>query len=188
MWVLASASPRRKEILERLGISFRVRVLHTQEVSDCVTPEDRVQDLALQKALQVAQVEPDVPILAADTVVFSEGILEKPKDEADHYRMLKHLSGRIHDVYTGIAVITPDWTETAFEKTKVHFRTLSETEIRTYIASKDGSDKAGGYGIQDLGMLLVERIEGDFFNVMGLPVMRWFGLCRDRGLPLVEGW
>ena len=168
--ILASQSPRRKELLSRLVKDFNILTDDSEELLiKGEAPEATVQRLAKEKT------EHDALILAADTVVVLEDvILGKPKDEADAFAMLTRLSGRWHRVLTGIAVLdTQTGTcRTEVEETKVEFRQLSETEIRRYIATGEPMDKAGAYGIQDKGALLVKGIQGDYFNVVGLPLCR----------------
>lgn len=191
-WILASSSPRRKELLEKIGVQFRVQTAHSEEISHQKTPADIVQDLALQKALAVAALEPQAQILAADTIVVLGDhtpyfeILNKPAHSSENRAMLERLQGRSHAVYTGVAIVTPSVQGSAFERTEVHFRTLSSLEMAWYVQTGEGLDKAGGYGIQEKGMLLVSKIVGDYFNAMGLPMVRTLELSRTLGLILVE--
>lgn len=177
--VLASASPRRREILTEAGIPHIVRPADFDEtVFDGVEPRLLVQLLAAGKAAAAAE-SPGEWLLGADTVVSLEGqVLGKPKDEAEAFRMLSGLSGKTHYVYTGVALLCADTgrMKTVCEETAVTFRHLSEEEIRTYIATGEPMDKAGAYGIQGKGGALVEKTEGDFQNVVGLP------LCAVRHL------
>lgn len=184
--ILASGSPRRRELLERLGISFRVLAADIDETSTETNPSQMVQSLALEKAQAVARLEPQAVILAADTTVALENlILNKPISLAENAEFIKKLSGVWHEVYTGIAFVLPDQQVTAVEMTRVKFRKLSDAEILGYAKSGEGLDKAGGYGIQALGMALVERIEGDFFNVVGLPITRMLQTAKSLGLELL---
>ena len=180
-WVLASASPRRRELLAELLDSFEILPSHGEEiVTGKPTPEELVKMLAAQKAKEVAlrsECEGKV-VIGSDTVVALDGkILGKPKDEADAAAMLRALSGRSHEVYTGVCMIYP--TENGRDIlldaacTKVYFLPLTEEQIMAYIATGSPMDKAGAYGIQDGG--LVERIEGSFSNVVGLPLE----LCKE---------
>jgi septum formation protein len=183
-WILASQSPRRRELLSRLVSEFEVIVDDSDEVLiPDELPEKTVRRLAEEKARNVAEkIQNDALILAADTVVvLNNQILGKPKDEEDAFHMLSALSGNWHQVFTGIAVLDAKTgrCETAVEMTKVQFRALTEAEIRRYIESKEPMDKAGAYGIQDKGALLVEGIEGDYFNVVGLPLCRLGTLLRE---------
>lgn len=184
--ILASGSPRRRELLGKLGVDFRVRVSDVDEDIPEPDPARFVETLARDKAGAVATLEPDASVIAADTTVALEGrILNKPTDLQQNAEFIAALSGRWHEVYTGICVVHAGQTVSAVELTRVKFRELSQVEIRGYADSGEGLDKAGGYGIQELGMALVERIEGDFFNVMGLPVVRLIALARSVGLELL---
>ena len=183
-WILASQSPRRRELLSRLVSDFEILADDSEEtLIPGEKPEQAVKRLAQEKAENVSKkTGKDALILAADTVVVLEGrILGKPKDEADAFHMLSSLSGNTHQVFTGIAVLDAKTgrCETAAEMTKVRFRKLSEEEILRYIASGEPMDKAGAYGIQEKGALLVEGIEGDYFNVVGLPLCRLGILLRE---------
>lgn len=170
--ILASASPRRKELLALAGIEYTVIPSECEEVlSENITPSEAVTLLAQQKAEDVFKRNPDCMIIAADTVVaLSNAILGKPKDDEDAYNMLSSLSGKIHTVYTGVCIRTAEKEETFFSATDVEFYELSDKEIRDYIATKEPCDKAGAYGIQGKGSLLVKGIHGDYFNVVGLPL------------------
>ncbi len=175
-FILASASPRRREILENVGLEFDILVSSADEnsIDRSVAPELLVKELAMLKASESAKyARRGCYIIGADTVVAFEGkILEKPADEADAVRMLKMLSGKKHTVYTGVCVYsTPEHKAVAeCEKTDVEFFELTDEEINAYVATKEPMDKAGAYGIQGIGALLVKKIDGDYFNVVGLPV------------------
>lgn len=180
-FVLASASPRRREILSHLGLDFTVLCADADESCDEQDGERLVEMLSLRKAEAVrgaltmaGNMTPDTVILAADTVVVSPDgeILGKPRDRADAERMLRLLSGRTHCVASGVCVIGGDKTITAHEVTKVTFDMLSDEVIARYIESGEPMDKAGAYGIQDTACLWIRGIEGDYFNVVGLPVHR----------------
>ncbi len=186
--ILASASPRRQELLSQLGTPFTVLPAdiderhHPGEV-----PRDYVRRMARTKAQHVAQAHPDAWVLGADTIVtIDDRILGKPQDAADAAAMLWALSGRVHDVITGIALARHDQEYTALDvvSTKVYFRALSEADISAYIAEKQPFDKAGAYAIQDQEGALVERYEGCYTNVVGLPVQRTAAMLRDAGYPL----
>lgn len=170
--ILASASPRRKELLALAEIEYEVVVSQCEEIlPDEITPDEAVKELARQKAEDVFNRNPDCMIIAADTVVaLGNTILGKPKDEEDAFNMLSSLSGRIHTVYTGVCIKAKDKTDIFHVATDVEFYPLTETEIRAYIATKEPMDKAGAYGIQGKGSLLVKGIHGDYFNVVGLPL------------------
>ncbi len=180
-WILASASPRRKELFGEIVKTFEIIPAKGEENARENTPERLVQSLARQKAEEIAAlpVAKGKGVLGADTVVSLDGeILGKPKDEADAWRMLKGLSGKTHEVYTGVCIVYRDCTgaqivRTKSACTKVTFHALSDEYIKEYIASGSPMDKAGAYGIQDGG--LVEKIEGSFTNVVGLPVE----LCKE---------
>ena len=176
-WILASASPRRRDILSHLGLRFEIRVADTDEHSEQRDPARLVEELAARKAAAVARAQPmspDTVIIAADTVVLSPDgeILGKPRDRADAARMMRTLSGRSHRVISGLAVWRNGRLETAHEMTEVRFSLLSEELIEQYVATAEPYDKAGGYGIQDTAALWIEGIRGDYFNVVGLPVRR----------------
>jgi septum formation protein len=173
MLILASASPRRREILTAAGIPFRVVVPGIEEAPEPgESPEDYVRRLARDKARALACGETDI-ILAADTVVAVEGhILEKPRDEADARRMLAMLSGRRHRVITGVCLRTAQREIVDLECTMVRFVDLTPQEIELYVASGEPLDKAGAYAIQGLASKFIDRIEGCYFNVVGLPVAR----------------
>lgn len=197
--ILGSASPRRKELLEQIGIEFEIMVSDAEEHYGSILPEDIVKELALLKAENVAEEllrkENDctcspcsasgeaceiclhnVMIIGADTIVVRDGkILGKPSDEEAAFKMLKSLQGRMHQVYTGVAVL--DYDEDGkkqiinhAEETKVYVHEMSDAEIRRYIAVGESMDKAGSYGVQGRFAAFIDRIEGDYYNVVGLPV------------------
>lgn len=184
--ILASGSPRRRELLEQIGIkNYRVLTPDVDEAVDGpVSPQALVEQLSRRKADAVrARAGEDALIIAADTVVAMDGaVLGKPRDEADAAQMLAALSGREHAVYTGFTVRLGDRSVTEHEATAVTFRELGEEDIRRYIATGEPMDKAGAYGIQGVGALLVEHIRGDYFNVMGLPVCRLGRVLRGFGV------
>ena len=171
--ILASQSPRRKELLGLLHIPFTVRVADIDETPDpTLTPAENVARLSRLKAAAVPHT-PQQIVIAADTLVVYHGEkLGKPTDAQDAKRMLRMLSGNVHQVMTGMTVLYGQKQITCTEITDVHFRTLSEEEIDAYIASGDPMDKAGAYGIQSGAAGFVPRIEGDYYNVVGLPVCR----------------
>lgn len=170
--ILASQSPRRRELIQLLNMPFRVQVADIDETMDETKPVyDEVARVSLMKARAIGATEEIV--VAADTVVVCDGqALGKPKDEQDAFRMLRMLSGRCHQVMTGLSVVKGGKELSVTEVTDVYFRQLTDAEIWDYIASKDPMDKAGSYGIQNGGALFVEKINGDYFNVVGLPVCR----------------
>ncbi len=176
---LASASPRRRQLLEMLGIPVRVVPSHIPEVRRPVeTPVDYVERLAREKALSV----PGSLVLGADTtVVVRDEVLEKPVDAADALRMLKKLQGRTHQVVTSVALVADETVHQATDVTNVVFRRLGEEFLEAYVATGEPMDKAGAYGIQGFGAALVERIDGDFFGVMGLPLRLVLQLMEQAG-------
>ncbi len=175
-FVLASASPRRREILENVGMEFEVLVSSADEsrIDRTIPPEMLVAELAMLKATATASdLEGDVYVIGADTVVSLGGeILEKPTDEEDAKRMLNALSGNTHSVYTGVCIYHKKDGKAVcrYQKTDVKFKILSPQRIEAYIKTKEPMDKAGAYGIQGKGAMLIEEIKGDYFNVVGLPV------------------
>ena len=174
--ILASASPRRRELLGITGYDFEVIPSGCSEDTSSSEPEEYVSVLSKRKCLDVAgRVNCDVIVVGADTVVVLDGhIIGKPAGPDDAFSMLRHLSGRTHSVYTGICVFEPSSgrIETSCERTEVRFFELSDEEIRAYIATGEPMDKAGAYGIQYKGSYLVESINGDYFNVVGLPLAK----------------
>ena len=183
--ILASQSPRRRELLGLTGLDFIVRVADIDETMDHgKAPFDEVARVSRMKALAVSREKGDV-VIAADTIVVCEGqILGKPRDEEDAFRILSLLSGRSHEVMTGMTVLKDDEIITHTEVTKIHFRDLLPGEIRAYIATGEPMDKAGAYGIQGGAALFADQMEGDYYNVMGLPVCRLAMLLRGLGLPV----
>ena len=167
--VLASGSPRRSELLARMGLSFIVDASNADERCEGDAPE-KVRILSHRKAQAVAAKFPDAIVLAADTVVDCGGILEKPADELEAFQMLRRLSGRWHDVYTGVCVICQGEAHSGVERTRVHFVELADEDIRRYIQTGESMDKAGAYGIQGMAGMFIDRIEGCPHNVMGLPM------------------
>jgi septum formation protein len=176
---LASGSPRRRQLLEMLGIPVRVVPSNIPEVRRAVeTPMDYVERLAREKALSV----PGNLVLGADTtVVVRDEVLEKPIDAADALRMLRKLQGRTHQVVTSVALVADETVHQATDVTNVTFRRLDESFLESYVMTGEPMDKAGAYGIQGYGAELVERIEGDFFSVMGLPLRLVLELLEQAG-------
>ena len=187
--VLASASPRRQELLRRIGITeFDIRVPETEETyPEGLSPRQIVEYISREKADAAAKLcTADEIVITADTMVFLEGArLGKPRDEADALRMLTALQGRHHTVCTGVTVRQGGRAVTESEETEVIFRPASETELLAYIATGEPMDKAGAYGVQGKGALLVEKLDGDFFNVMGLPVLRLSRMLAHFGVQLL---
>ena len=187
--VLASGSPRRAELLKRLGVPYRVIVSEVPEGKLLPPWLQCVQELAYRKAQAVASFTGEV-VLAADTIVVkNDKVLGKPRDQEDAERMLTFLSGNVHEVFTGICVINcltkQVWQDV--EVTKVYFRPLTAEEIKAYLASSEPLDKAGAYGIQGLGSLLIEKIEGCYYNVVGLPLVKTMTLLRKCGVRILGG-
>ena len=184
--ILASASPRRKEILTTLGVEFTVRTADADESCDLSDPGARVEAIALKQAMAVqdamraeGSLEEDTLILASDTLVTLEGIfLGKPRDEADACAMLSVLQGRTHTVASGLAICYKGRTATSHELTGVTFAPMTEAEIETYLATGEPFGKAGGYAIQGHAARYIKGIEGDYFNVVGLPVRRLYETLR----------
>ncbi|MBR6784902.1 MAG: septum formation inhibitor Maf [Clostridia bacterium] len=170
--ILASASPRRKELLTTAGVEFEVLVSDADEtIPDGTAPTDAAMITAEKKSLAVAEKCTDCVVIGADTIVVLDGkILGKPKDEADAASMLRFLSGREHEVITGVCLTDGNKTEKFAQVSRVKFYELTDGEIAAYVATKEPMDKAGAYGIQGKGCVLVESIEGDYFNIVGLPV------------------
>ena len=186
--ILASASPRRRELLGRFAVPFRVIPARGAETApEGLTPGALVRCLAEHKAAEVAEGEgPESVIIAADTVVEIDGeILGKPGTPERAAEMLRRLSGRTHRVWTGVCVRQGERILSAAEETAVRFLELEEEEIRAYVATGEPMDKAGAYGYQDRACLFVERIEGDYFNVVGLPMDRLGRMLRDFGVSLL---
>ncbi|MBO8163820.1 MAG: septum formation inhibitor Maf [Brevibacillus sp.] len=172
--ILASASPRRRELLATLGLPFQVEVSEVDEtISPDMSPGEAVQTLALRKARAVAGKVGEGLVIGSDTIVVLDGeILGKPSDENDAYRMLSSLNGREHEVFTGVAIVdaASGRTELAYSTTRVRITSLGEQQIRAYIATGEPMDKAGSYAIQGIGATIVEGITGDYFTVVGLPL------------------
>ncbi len=187
--VLASGSPRRRELLERVGITdFIVCVPEVEETfPDGLTPSQVVAYISREKAEAAAALRgPDDIVITADTMVFlDDRRLGKPRDEAHALEMLTALQGRKHTVRTGVTVQQGPRRLTESESTDVFFRPATEAQLRRYIATGEPMDKAGAYGVQGRGALLVERLEGDFFNVMGLPVLRLSRMLEKFGVTLL---
>ena len=187
--ILASNSPRRKELLEQIGVTdFKVSAPNVDEsVEPGLSPAEIVEQLSRRKAEAAAnKAGPSDLIIAADTVVALDGaVLGKPRSEEDAFAMLTSLSGREHHVYTGVTVLQGDRAVTGHEETAVTFRELPRSEIRSYIATGEPMDKAGAYGIQGVGALLVSGIRGDYCNVVGLPVFRLGRMLAEFGVDLL---
>lgn len=172
--ILASSSPRRKELLENLQLNFEVSSSDVDEsYNPELSPEEVVMELALRKASHISTNHPSSFIIGSDTVVVADGkILGKPNNHSEAFDMLTTLAGKTHSVYTGVAIVGPESTVKFYEKTDVVFWELTDEEINSYINTGESFDKAGGYGIQGFGSILVKEIKGDYFAVVGLPVSR----------------
>lgn len=182
--ILASASPRRKELLGYITQSFTVKVSDAEEVCNpSLSPEETAKELARIKGMTVSRLCPDDTVISADTiVVLDNDILGKPRSREQAYSMLRSLSGRTHLVYTGVFIKTENKEISFAEKTEVSFCPLTDEEIYSYIDSGEPFDKAGGYGIQGKGSLMICSINGDYYNVMGLPVSRLYTYMKENGI------
>lgn len=187
--ILASASPRRRELLSLLGWPFSVQISSIDEIIDpSESPSEAVVRLAIEKARSVIS-SPEDLVVAADTVVVKDGrILGKPSSRDEAFSMVSSLAGRTHTVLTGVAVAQGDRLKGEVEATSVAFRDLNDNQIKAYVETGEGMDKAGAYGIQGLGALLVDRIEGDYFNVVGLPLRRLSSMLESFGYSLDLQW
>lgn len=187
--VLASGSPRRRQLLQQIGLTeLDVRIPGGEEAAPPgLSPQETVAHICRQKALSATRLcQADELFITADTMVFLDGAsLGKPRDEADALRMLTALQGRCHSVCTAVTVGRGQRMETECETTLVTFRSASRHQLLSYIATGEPMDKAGAYGVQGRGALLVERIEGDYFNVMGLPLMRLSKMLERFGVQLL---
>lgn len=188
--ILASASPRRRELLAQIGIPYEVAVSHKEEIYYSSSPEEIVKELSLRKAENVAS-ELDIRdgiIIGADTVVVLDGrILGKPADPEDACRMIRKLQGRSHQVYTGIALLDcgregEPLAQTYAVCTTVYVHSMTEKEIQEYVASGESMDKAGGYGIQGRFAAYIDKIEGDYYNVVGLPLSLLYQCLKEKGI------
>ena len=188
--ILASQSPRRRELLGQMGFTdFIIRPAQGEEIIDPnLSPDKLVEDLSRRKCAEVAALSaPDDLVITADTVVAIDGtVLGKPRSEQEAYAMLSRLSGRHHTVYTGVTVSRGGKSLTAHEATRVHFRPLTPAEIEAYVSTGEPMDKAGSYGIQGYGAMLVEGISGDYFNVVGLPVCLLGRMLAQFGVDAVR--
>ena len=185
--ILASASPRRRELLRLIGVEHEVRPADIDErYLPHETPRAHAERLAREKARTIH--EDDAVTIGSDTIVVVDGdVLGKPRDRAHAAEMLRRLSGRSHVVMTGVAVCWQDRVASGLEEVGVTFRPLTDEEIERYIDTGEPMDKAGAYGIQGFGATIVERVDGDYFAVMGLALNRLMGLCRSLGLRYAFG-
>ena len=182
--VLASASPRRQQLLNLIGIAHEVRPANIDEtMRPREAPRRHAERLAREKATAIAMRDPDLVTIGADTVVvINRKVLGKPRDQTEAIHMLSQLSGREHTVITAVAVARGQKVRSSIEEVRVKFRRLRDDEIEAYVATGEPMDKAGAYGIQGYGATIVERIDGDYFAVMGLPLVRLIGLLHDLGI------
>lgn len=186
--LLASRSPQRRAILEQLAIPFEAVVPQYYEQLTRADPVAEVERHAQGKARSVAGIAGDRPVLGVDTEVVLDGrVYGKPADEAEAEAMLDELSGKTHEVISGLCLLTPAWEELRHAVTRVSFRALTPRELGLYVVSEEWRERAGGYAIQGLGAALVERIEGDYLNVVGLPAALLVGLLAER-FPGVYGY
>lgn len=187
MFILASQSPRRRELLSMLGLTFDIITADIDETMDAALPVDQaVAQVCRRKAEAVAKLHPDRLIVSADTIVVVEGkVLGKPHTEEEAYSMLRSLSGRSHTVMTAFCLYRDGEAETHVEKTDLRFKSLSDEEIFSYIATGSPMDKAGAYGIQDGAAVFVESLQGDYYNVMGLPLCALVKCLRRQGVAVL---
>ena len=187
MLILASQSPRRRELLSMLGLEFQIVTADIDETMDAaLSVEAAVAQVCEKKAAAVGQQHPDDLIIAADTVVVLENtVLGKPRTEDEAKAMLRSLSGRPHTVMTAFCLWQDGKADTHVEKTLVHFRALTDSEIAAYVATGSPMDKAGAYGIQDQASIFVEALEGDYYNVMGLPLCSLAQMLRKHGVSVL---
>ena len=182
--ILASQSPRRREIMDLMGLRYTTEVCTEPErVPADLSVTDTVKQLALHKALFALRLHPNDCVIGADTIVELDGdIIGKPKSSDDAICTLRRMQGRVHTVYTGIAVVKQDYQDIRFAATKVRFRPMSEKEIRWYVSTGEPMDKAGSYGVQGLASAFVESIEGDYYNVVGLPASSLYEMLLKAGI------
>ena len=187
--ILASASPRRSELLGRMGLDFTVLTApHDETMDPFADPSDEVARVSLRKAQAVLpRCQSGDIVIAADTIVVCDGLtMGKPRSESDAFSMLRRLSGREHQVMTGLTVLHDDFSETVTVTTGIRMRCLADDEIRAYIATGEPMDKAGSYAIQGLAAMFIVGLDGDYYNVMGLPVCTLATILRKRGVQLLR--
>ncbi|MGL4510822.1 Maf family protein [Cetobacterium sp.] len=185
--ILASKSPRRKEILAQLGFQLQIKSKDIEEISDKVEIVEQIKDISLKKVMAVAVENPKEFVVGADTVVVIDGeILGKPKSEMDAEKMLKSLSGKSHEVITAYTLINLEKNIkiTNSVESTVYFKQISNEEIEWYIKSGEPMDKAGAYGIQGLGSIFVDKIDGDFFAIMGFPINHFIKTLNNLKIPI----
>ncbi|HWR21996.1 MAG TPA: Maf family protein [Feifaniaceae bacterium] len=181
--ILASQSPRRRELMRMLNIPYEAIVSDVEEdVPEQIAPGELVEALALQKARAVFAQHPEACVIGADTVVYIDGeILGKPRDDADAAGILRRLRGRTHEVYTGVAVLAPTGEEVDRDVTRVTFAPMTEREIAWYVKTGEPRDKAGAYGIQGPGGIFIDRVEGNYFTVIGMPLPLLYRMLARAG-------
>ncbi|SHH30766.1 Maf family protein [Thermosipho atlanticus] len=179
--ILASNSPRRIELLKKLQLQFKIQPPNIDEEINEKDPIKHVLTLSKLKAENVFKDFNSI-VIGADTIVFHKEIFGKPKDYLDAYNMLKSLSGTWHEVFTGVTILLKNESISFFERTKVKFKKLSDELIKYYLSTGEPFDKAGAYAIQGLGSILIEKIDGDFYNVMGLPISKLWDVLWNRGI------
>lgn len=187
--ILASKSPRRKEILENIGFNLKIKSEEVEEISDKLEITEKIMEIAYKKVEAVAYKFPDEYVVGADTIVELNGeIIGKPKDEKEAFKILKNLSGKTHNVITAYSFINKSKNILIqdYSITKVFFKDLSDEMINWYISTKEPMDKAGAYGIQEKGSIFVEKIEGDFFTVMGFPIEKFMTRLLKLGISLKD--
>ncbi|WP_297406003.1 nucleoside triphosphate pyrophosphatase [uncultured Cetobacterium sp.] len=187
--ILASKSPRRKEILQQMGFNLEIKVKEIEEISDKEELTEQIMDISKKKVMEVANENRDSFVVGADTVVEIDGkVLGKPKDEIEAKNMLKLLSGRGHRVVTALTLVNKEKNISIsdYVKSEVFFREITEEEIDWYISTKEPMDKAGSYGIQGLGAVFVERIDGDFFSIMGFPINKFMNILKNIGFTVSD--
>ncbi|HYF82572.1 MAG TPA: Maf family protein [Clostridia bacterium] len=186
--ILASNSPRRKELLSQAGVLFEIIPSEFEEQVIELPPEKLVEYFAYMKAKDIAgAVQGEALVIGSDTIVYLDGIMGKPRDKEDAFNMLKNLSGKQHLVFSGLSIINTasGESQTEYESTKVKMKELSDAEITAYINTGEPMDKAGAYAIQGMGSLFIEGIEGDYFNVVGLPLFRLGKMLNCFGIRLI---
>lgn len=187
--ILASKSPRRKEILEEFGFELKIVTKEVEEVSNEIDPHLWAKEIAYKKGIAVSKEYPNEYVISADTVVIFNGeFLGKPKNEEEALIVLKKLSGNVHEVITAVTLINEEKgiNRTFTDSTNVYFKTLNEKELKWYVKSGEPMDKAGSYGIQGKGAIFVEKIEGDFFNVMGFPLSKFYDMLKELDCKLED--
>lgn len=185
--ILASKSPRRREILSQFGFNIEIATVEVEEVSDKREVVDQLMDISRKKSQEVAKKNPDKYVVSADTAVIIDGeVLGKPRNKEEAKETLRKLSGRAHQVITAYTLfnLSKDVIHSDYDTTMVYFKELTTEEIEWYVATEEPMDKAGSYGIQGKGTILVEKIEGDFYNVMGFPLSKFYEDLKSLGMDI----